>query len=399
MNHNKTVSAEIPQKRSFSLVKLMVCIVVTLSILTRIALLIKSASAVDFTFRAFSGIFGLGLFYDLANAVYFVLPLMLYTWLLPRRISVLRWHRFAIYGTFCVFIFGLLFNAVSEWVFWDEFSSRFNFIAVDYLVYTNEVIGNIRQSYPVGMIVSGLILTTAVIVYFLKPAIKAASSEPYSFKRRSIGMLIYLLLLAGSYFLVNNKFRQFSDNTYTNELAGNGLYELFAAYLNNELDYEQFYQKIPDKEAFRNIREQIRTPESRFVNNDPFSIERKIINQGKEKKMNVVLISVESLSADFLGCFGSDKNITPIWILSPVRVCFLPICMQPEPERSGDWKHCPFVHHPHPDNPSFAGQRMKGCFQWEGSLGKKDTKANSFMAVMVILITWVTFLPTISIPL
>ncbi|MEO6686286.1 MAG: LTA synthase family protein, partial [Dyadobacter sp.] len=101
------------------------------------------------------------------------------------------------------------------------------------------------------------------------------------------------------------------ENTYVNELAGNGLYELFAAYRNNELDYAQFYQKIPDAEAFKMIREKIKTPESHFVDNNPFSIERKIINPGVEKKMNVVLISVESLSADFLGTFGNTQNITP----------------------------------------------------------------------------------------
>ena len=37
----------------------------------------------------------------------------------------------------------MLFNAVAEWLFWDEFGARFNFIAVDYLVYTREVLGNI----------------------------------------------------------------------------------------------------------------------------------------------------------------------------------------------------------------------------------------------------------------
>ena len=40
-------------------------------------------------------------------------------------------------------------NAVSEWFFWSEFGVRYNFIAVDYLVYTNEVVGNIMESYPV----------------------------------------------------------------------------------------------------------------------------------------------------------------------------------------------------------------------------------------------------------
>lgn len=311
MKYNQTVSGKTSETHSFSLVKLLACIIITLSVLTRIALLIKSASAINFTLINISGVFFSGLFYDLVNAFYFVLPLMIYSWLLPRRIWSQRWHRFIIYGVFAFFIFGLLFNAVSEWVFWDEFSSRFNFIAVDYLVYTNEVIGNIRQSYPVGIIVSTLVLTTAGILYLLKPAIKAANIESGSFKRRSLGMLIYITVLAALFFLVNNKFRQFSDNTYVNELAGNGLYELFAAYRNNELDYDQFYQKIPNESAFKNIREQIKTPESRFVNHDPFSIERKITNPGKERKMNVVLISVESLSADFLGCFGNTQHITP----------------------------------------------------------------------------------------
>ena len=50
----------------------------------------------------------------------------------------------------------LLFIAVAEWTFWEEFQARFNFIAVDYLVYTTEVIGNIRESYAVGWLLPGL---------------------------------------------------------------------------------------------------------------------------------------------------------------------------------------------------------------------------------------------------
>lgn len=42
-------------------------------------------------------------------------------------------------------LFVLLFVAAAEWTFWDEFQTRFNFIAVDYLVYTNEVLANIRE--------------------------------------------------------------------------------------------------------------------------------------------------------------------------------------------------------------------------------------------------------------
>jgi len=41
-------------------------------------------------------------------------------------------------------------------LFWGEFASRFNFIAVDYLIYTQEVIGNIVESYPVGLLLGGV---------------------------------------------------------------------------------------------------------------------------------------------------------------------------------------------------------------------------------------------------
>ena len=37
--------------------------------------------------------------------------------------------------------------------FWDEFGVRFNFIAVDYLIYTYEVISNINESYPLPLII------------------------------------------------------------------------------------------------------------------------------------------------------------------------------------------------------------------------------------------------------
>jgi phosphoglycerol transferase MdoB-like AlkP superfamily enzyme len=157
----------------------------------------------------------------------------------------------------------------------------------------------------------GLFFLSFLIIYLLRPAIKRATINTPKFKFRTRWFIPYALVLLAIYFLINNRLRQFSENTYVNELAGNGLYELFAAYFNNELDYQQFYQKIPNEEAFRNIRKQIKTKESEFVNNDPFSIERKIKGTGAELKMNVILISVESLSADFLASFGNAQNITP----------------------------------------------------------------------------------------
>jgi hypothetical protein len=140
----------------------------------------------------------------------------------------------------------LLFSAAAEGFFWDEFNTRFNFIAVDYLVYTTEVIGNARQSYPVEWIVV-LILTLSFFVTFaLRNFIYNYGHVPISFWKRTPWFLSYLSIPVVSFILVDSRLHHFSNNTYANELAGNGLYELFAAYRNNELDYDQFYPHAPE---------------------------------------------------------------------------------------------------------------------------------------------------------
>ena len=296
---------------TFGPVALLAILLLVISLITRIALFIKSSAETDFTALNDISIFSIGILFDLINASYFVIPLVLYLLLVPRKIVTKRWHLFNLYGIFFLFIYALLFNAVSEWFFWDEFNARFNFIAVDYLVYTTEVIGNIRQSYPIEWIIVILLLLAIGIMYLIRPWIQLASQSEVGLKKRSIWALGLLALPIFFFFTVNSKLHQFSTNAYVNELSGNGLYELFAAYRNNELNYDQFYKTIANEEAFKSIHEILKTSESEYTSNDPFNIERTITNPGPEKKLNVVLISVESLSADFLGIFGNTKHITP----------------------------------------------------------------------------------------
>jgi phosphoglycerol transferase MdoB-like AlkP superfamily enzyme len=295
----------------FGLVFLLIAILVAISFLTRFALLIKSYSNVDFTVLNVLGIIFIGFFYDIINSSYFIIPTVFYVWLMPDGVYRKPWHRFILYGMFSLFIFMLLFNSVSEWFFWDEFNTRFNFIAVDYLVYTTEVLGNIRQSYPIELIIVVILILSGGVVFLLKPYIKLALSSSLRFKKRSIWALSLLCVPIFFFFSVNSKIRQFSKNAYVNELSGNGMYELFAAYLNNELDYEQFYKKIDNEEAFKEIKTLLKTSDSKFSNEETYNLERQISNDSSEKKLNVVLISVESFSADFMTAFGNQDNITP----------------------------------------------------------------------------------------
>ena len=286
-------------------------ILISISGLTRLLLLIRSWGQLETSFLELSGIFFLGLFFDAVNAVYFSTPLVIYLWLLPNRIIQRKWHRLVLYTLFSILTFTLLFNGMAEWLFWDEFSSRFNFIAVDYLVYTTEVIGNISESYPLALLIPIIVAATAVILLLIRPHLRGEDETATSFQRRSQFALYFAVLFGMCFFLVDSRYHHFSKNAFANELAGNGLYELFAAYRNNELDYERFYQGMNNTEAFSLVRKMIHTPETSLTDADTIGVERLVINSGAEHKLNVVMVSVESLSADFMKLFGNTHAITP----------------------------------------------------------------------------------------
>jgi phosphoglycerol transferase MdoB-like AlkP superfamily enzyme len=130
------------------------------------------------------------------------------------------------------------------------------------------------------------------------------------FARRSIFFFTYLLVTAAGYFLVNNRFKNTSENNYVNELGGNGIYEFGSAYWHNEIDYNKFYQVNDDIKNIGMLRSMLQSKGTVFTN-DLLSIERKISSDSPEHRWNIVLISVESLSGDYLKYFGNKENITP----------------------------------------------------------------------------------------
>jgi phosphoglycerol transferase MdoB-like AlkP superfamily enzyme len=222
-----------------------------------------------------------------------------------------KWRKSVLYAEYFLIVFLLLFNAVSEWFFWNEFSARYNFIAVDYLVYTNEVIGNIRESYPLGWIIGSILLVAIFIVAVAWKKINLTLEDGMTFRKRTVTALLLLLFPVLTFLYLNNKWDKISSNTYVNELAANGLFEFGEAFNANELDFFTFYKSMPDREAFAIMRKELASPNSSFTNNDPYSIERDIHYDEPERKLNVVLISVESLSAEYMHAFGNGKNITP----------------------------------------------------------------------------------------
>jgi len=338
---------------------------VAIAFITRIALLVMSGSEVPHSVSSLLFAFVVGLGYDLITFIYVAWPMVLFLWLVPAlraRISgigqwllyligmallygaclglvFLRWHvhvheswplvilflfflpmpalaysgrsgQWSMYLMGLVLLYGLLFVAACELVFWNEFSVRFNFIAVDYLVYTTEVIGNIRESYPIFTWLGLLVLATLVIFALSKRGLRTLDDGTRFWQRGKVALL-WLVLTVLSLFAVNGSMKDRTANSYVNELAGNGIYQFFAAFRSAHLDYSKFYRTLPDDKAFSILREQLKAPDATYLSNDPQDLTRVITRVGEEKHLNVVLISVESLSGDYLGTFGNKENLTP----------------------------------------------------------------------------------------
>ncbi|MEP7186432.1 MAG: sulfatase-like hydrolase/transferase [Rhodanobacter sp.] len=332
---------------------------------TRVTLLIMSGHEVAHTPSNLLYAFGVGLGYDLITFIYFAWPMVLFLWLVPTRpgrlAGWLRWLIYAagmilicaiamgtlhlmyhagikvlwpllvpllfvlplaaftytsragqwvLYGFALLLLYGLLFVAASELVFWNEFSVRFNFIAVDYLVYTNEVIGNIQESYPIGKWLA-LLVALALVIFALGRRGLRASDDGTTFWQRSKVVLLWLVLTVITAAAVNGGTKDRTGNNYVNELAGNGIYQFFNAFRSSHLDYDKFYRTLPDDEAFRRVRQMLQTPDATYVSDSPRDLTREIRNVGPEKHLNVVLISVESLSGEYLGTFGNQQHLTP----------------------------------------------------------------------------------------
>lgn len=275
---------------------------------TRIILMGLSFSDAELSLVTVLKVFAVGLVYDLAFYAYALVPFTLYLLLCPNRFWRSRVNCWLVHLIAFATLYGLGFIAFAEWLFWEEFGVRFNFISVDYLVYRKEVTDNIVQSYPLPLYLSLILILTLLVYWRLWPRMQRlfAISEPF---RRRLGYSSVLLLVPIlAFFLVDQDLRNLSTNRYQNELAGNGPYQFFNAFRDNELDYYDFYYTSPDQQAWDLLKQEIGgIPPA----NGLFDLRREIDNPGQEKRLNVFLIMVESLSAEYLGVFGNEEGLTP----------------------------------------------------------------------------------------
>jgi phosphoglycerol transferase MdoB-like AlkP superfamily enzyme len=293
-------------------------------------------------------IFFKGFWFDLCVVSVLVAPICLYEALLPNKWRNKPWHKTLRLVYFWLAIALLLFAAVAESTFWLEFSTRFNFIALDYLIYTSEVIGNIRESYPVGKILAGIGALALLVLLLIRPSVNRADRHPTSWWQRAGLALFACVVPAGMMYVgnVDHMEQQFlpllsqgvtsqlpkelqrlagiaqdgavnPKNAFAAELSGNGLFTIAAAQRRNELDYDKFYRTIPQPQANTTLvamgvkRTSLGDERKVNLNDEPATN----VTPFSSKPKNIIMISVESLSAEFMDSYGGKngalKGLTP----------------------------------------------------------------------------------------
>ena len=231
----------------------------------------------------------------------------------PERWFQTRWFRWILYLVNGLAWMVGIFLLLSEYYFFEEFRSRFNTVAIDYLLYPHEVFTNIWDTYPVPAILTICFFGAASVLWIARRVAFRLWEVPVGRTvRRAHLAAIWVgggLLLAT--FSINET--RFSSERLVNEIAGNGWVSVVSAAWSRNLDYHAFYPSLPKEEAAQRVRQLLEQPGASFESSPrDVSVSRKITGDPSKPKHNLVILLEESLGSEFWGCLGRKaESLTP----------------------------------------------------------------------------------------
>lgn len=221
-----------------------------------------------------------------------------------------------------------VFLVISEWFFFDEFDSRFNTVAIDYLIYPHEVFTNLRESYPLPLIISTCLLGGGGIAWLgFSKCPPAWEKHTFAAKAKFIGLYALTCLLAHQSIFSSET--AFSRQRVVNQLADNGWASAAYAAWTRNLDYKAFYRTMDRRKAFLRARSVLAEPGTAFPHPEPpalpaepmspeaenawleaarDSLVREVAGDPAKPKRNLCIIAEESFGSEFWGCLGRNVD-------------------------------------------------------------------------------------------
>jgi phosphoglycerol transferase MdoB-like AlkP superfamily enzyme len=198
--------------------------------------------------------------------------------------------------------FGLLFDAVVQACFFEEFAARYNHVALDYVLYPHEVLVNLHESYPVPAILGACAVSAAAAAWLWARDARAARGLTWRARSAWSGGWI-AAGAAGAAVLVALPTRSFADRAI-DEVAHNGHEQLWRAFATAELDYAAYYRTLPREEADARARAMVGLDSTRPMRQFP-------PRATPREDLDVVVVVEESFGSDFSAFYGGSKDLTP----------------------------------------------------------------------------------------
>lgn len=249
---------------------------------------------------------------DAVQSLYLLAPLSLYVALLPDRWFRSVTMRRLLHAGVALMLAGLVFVSFSEFFFFEEFNARFNIVAFDYLMYPTEVLGDIRQEYPIGpvaLVAAGFGLAG---VLWIRRRVRRAPDAlvPLQHRLPLLGAHAAALLLTALYYPTD--LLALSANRVTNEFVQNGASSFFRAAATSEIDYHTNYASRDVGDNLRIVERQLANGGGRFTRLAEGRLDRRFPGRADGLgRLNVVLVVSESFGAEFSALYGSGQDLTP----------------------------------------------------------------------------------------
>lgn len=244
-----------------------------------------------------------GLRMDISMSCYFLIPTLLLNLLFhlsPNK--VFSRINFWIHAFLIVVVIHVVAGNVALYHFWN---SMINFRAVSYLVDPTEVFSSLSAGQSVAVIVGMIILLTGTILifrkYFYRPfeEIKSNYFIRYGSVVISIGLVVIGMRGGIQMLPMNESLVYYSKNNFLNQSAVNPVWHLTYDIYTAGLSTSNPFEKIPEAKADPIVDKLLQVSYETFP---------QVL---KTQRPNVVVILLESFSADLVASLGGDKRTDP----------------------------------------------------------------------------------------
>ena len=293
--------------------------IVMLSLLRFALFYLNFASVADSSSNSIFDAFFMGFRFDLRMAIYGVLPVIF--------LPLIRHTAYAHFCRYWLLVFAnvYLFLGLVELEFYREFQQRLNSLVFQYLREDpSTVIAMLWHGLPILQYL-GFFGVASYVLFRLINALFALADQQASQVSRAwlFRVAVVFVLLFSSTIAARGTVRTgpplrwgdafVTDNMFLNNLALNGSYTLAKALMNQRSESEAHWLSGDSLQAATQTRTLLQQANAQSTS----SIERPIgritgsRSQIRAVPRNVILVLMESFSAQYVGAMGSDRGVTP----------------------------------------------------------------------------------------